>query len=403
MKILYLHQYFNTPSMAGGTRSYEMARRFVQGGHEVHMITSERTGAQKETWRETVEEGIRVHWTPVPYSNVLSYRVRMKAFSAYAYRAGRKAVEIGGDVVFATSTPLTIALPAVYAKKKLKVPMVFEVRDLWPELPIAIGALKNPFLISAARQLEKYAYKNADRIVALSPGMKEGITRTGYPENKVAVIPNSCDLDLFKVPPEEGEQLRRRYGWLGGRHLVIYLGTFGKVNGISYLARVAAKARELAPEVRFVAIGEGKEWEAVELLAMELGILNENFFLFKEIPKKETPPWFSAATITTSLFIDLPEMWSNSANKFFDSLAAGKPVAINYRGWQADIIQETGAGIVLDPGNADEASAVLIERIYDVNWLKRASSAANKLAVERFERTTLARALERVLLEACTG
>ena len=114
--------------------------------------------------------------------------------------------------------------------------MVFEVRDLWPELPIAIGALKNPFLISAARLLEKYAYKNADRIVALSPGMKEGITKTGPGEDKVAVIPNSCDRGLFRVPPEEGERLRRRYDWLVDRPLVIYLGTFGKVNGISYLA-----------------------------------------------------------------------------------------------------------------------------------------------------------------------
>lgn len=150
MKILYLHQYFTTPSMAGGTRSYEMARRLVAWGHEVHMITTDREGIfdPKQKWYETDEAGIHVHWTPIPYSNKMSYGQRIKAFFAFSWRAARKAAKIGGDVVFATSTPLTIAIPGVYASKRLKIPMVFEVRDLWPELPIAIGSSKKSFICS---------------------------------------------------------------------------------------------------------------------------------------------------------------------------------------------------------------------------------------------------------------
>lgn len=399
MKILYLHQYFNTPSMAGGTRSYEMARRFVQWGHEVHIITSERTGTQKGIWRETEEDGIHVHWTPVLYSNALSYRGRKKAFIAFAYRAGQKAVEIGGDVVFATSTPLTIALPAVYAKKKLRVPMVFEVRDLWPELPIAIGAIKNPLLIAAARQLEKYAYKNADKIVALSPGMKKGITRTGCPEEKIAVIPNSCDIDLFDVPKERGLEIRNQFEWLGDRPLVIYIGTFGKINGVGYLVRLAAEVGKHDPEVRFVAIGDGKEWHEVETLAHDLGVLNSNFFMFHQIPKKDTPSWFSAATISTSLFIDLPEMWNNSANKFFDSLAAGKPVAINYQGWQADLIRQFRNGLLLSSKNIPEAALLIKKSLTNKKEIKQMSMSSKDLASASFSRDSLATDLLQTLEE----
>ncbi len=393
MKILYLHQYFNTPEMSGSTRSFEMARRFVKWGHEVHLITSERTGAQKEPWRETVEEGIHVHWTPVPYSNVLSYKDRMKAFFAFAYRSGRKAVEIGGDVIFATSTPLTIALPAVYAKKKLKVPMVFEVRDLWPELPIAIGAIKNPIAISAARKLERYAYRHSDHIVALSPGMKEGVQSAGYPKEKIAVIPNSCDIDFFSVPEQEGQWIRSKFDWLGDRPLVSYIGTLGRINGVGYLAKLAAEMWKKDPEVRFVVIGSGYEEDAVKEEAIKLGVYEKNFFMLGRMPKKELPVWFSASTITCSLVIDLKELWNNSANKFFDSFAAGRPIAINHEGWQAELLRSSGAGVVLDPVDIETAAAMLKEKLDDETWLQESRRAARILAEEQFDREKLARKL----------
>src|SRR5690606_13633164 len=117
MKIIYLHQYFNTPRMAGSIRSYEMARRLVDRGHEVHMVTSDRGDVPRSTakWATTEEDGILVHWTHVPYSNHMSLERRLRAFLTFSMRAASKAAALGGDVVFATSTPLTIALPALYA------------------------------------------------------------------------------------------------------------------------------------------------------------------------------------------------------------------------------------------------------------------------------------------------
>ena len=207
MKIIYLHQYFNIPQMSGGTRSYEMTRRFVAAGHEVHMITSSRErNNDASKWVEEIIDGIHVHWLAVPYSNKMDFKARVSAFLKFAVASGAKAYRVGGDVIFATSSPLTIALPAVYAARRLRKPMVFEVRDLWPELPIAVGALKNLFLKKTAKWLERFAYKNADHMIALSPGMAKGVIKSGYPPDKVHIIPNSCDTDLFQVPQSEGQK-----------------------------------------------------------------------------------------------------------------------------------------------------------------------------------------------------
>lgn len=172
MKVIYLHQYFKTPDMSGGTRSYEMAKRMVKAGHEVHMVTSWTEKTNHTDWFSEEIEGIHVHWYPNQYSNSMSFKERTKVFMRFAYAATTKAASFkDANIIFATSTPLTIAIPAVSASKLLKIPMVFEVRDLWPEIPIAIGALNNPLLKFLAKRLEKLAYTNSSAVVALSPGV----------------------------------------------------------------------------------------------------------------------------------------------------------------------------------------------------------------------------------------
>ena len=399
MRIIYLHQYFNTPDNAGGTRSYEMARRLVAAGHTVNMVTSYRNKPAKKTgWFKTIEAGIHVHWIPVPYSNNMSYQERILAFFKFAILSAQKAASLPGDVVFATSTPLTIALSAVYAARRKKIPMVFEVRDLWPELPIAIKALRGAIPIAAARRLEKFAYDHAAAVVALSPGMKEGVVQQGYPANKVHIIPNSCDLELFQVPRNAGVEFRATHKWLEDRPLVVYTGAFGRINGVSYLVHLAAAVKEITPEIRFLTVGKGYEVNQVNDLAQHLGVLNNNFFMMDVVPKNEMPALLSAATIATSLFVDLPAMWANSANKFFDALAAGCPIAINYKGWQAAILNKTAAGLVLPPKDIPLAARKLVSALEDQQWLDNAGIAATKLAREKFDRNLLAKQLEDVLL-----
>jgi glycosyltransferase involved in cell wall biosynthesis len=324
----------------------------------------------------------------------------MKAFFRFALRAARRATDLRGDVVFATSSPLTIALPGIYAARRARAPFVFEVRDLWPELPIAMGALNSPISIAAAKALELFAYRNAHHVVALSPGMKEGITRRGIDPDRVSVIPNCCDLDLFDVPESAGESFRREHAWLGSRPLVVYCGTLGRINGVDYLARLAAEVGRLDPEIRFLVVGSGFEEDQVNRRAQELGVLNRNFFMQSQVPKRDVPRILSAADVATSLFIDLPAMWANSANKFFDSLAAGRPVVTNHKGWLGELVCNRGLGLVLDPTSVVASGADLVEFLHDRESIQRAREAARRTARELFDRDVLATQLESVLLSA---
>lgn len=401
MKIIYLHQYFNTPQMSGGTRSYEMARRFVAAGHEVHMITSSRErNSNTSGWLEDIIGGIHVHWLAVPYSNKMDFKARILAFLKFAVASGIKAHKVGGDVTFATSTPLTIALPAVYAARRLRKPMVFEVRDLWPELPIAVGALKNPFLKKAAKWLEKFAYKNSDHVVALSPGMAEGVIKSGYPPDKVHVIPNSCDTDLFQVSQSEGKEFLNSHLKLQDGPLVLYAGTLGLINGVGYLVDIASAMLQIDTDVRFLIVGDGKEQDQIRRKAANAGVLGKNLWMLPPVPKAEMPRLLSAATICTSFVIDLPELWNNSANKFFDALAAGRPIMINHEGWQADLIRETGAGLVVPPDNADQSARILHDFLSDPEKVTKVGQAAFQLAKIRFDRDDLAGELLDVLQKA---
>ena len=395
MRITYLHQYFNTPDMAGGTRSYEMARRMVAAGHTVNLITDGQMPSGHWT-RERID-GIDVHWLPVAYDNTMSYARRLLAFTQFARMAGPYAAAIDTDVVLATSTPLTIAIPGVKASRKQRVPMVFEVRDLWPEMPIAMGALDFPLAKPLARRLERWAYDHAARIVGLSPGMCAGVAQTGYPAGKIHCIPNSADIELFDVPESHGGVFRAQRSWLGDKPLVIYAGTFGKVNGVAYLAALAHAMAPLDPDVRFLAVGSGAEVAPVRETARSLGVLDRTFFIENAVSKAEMPALFSAATVCTSLFIPLKPMWNNSANKFFDALAAGRPVAINYGGWQAELIDETGAGLVLDPENPARAAEQLHALLQDAPRLSAARAASAALAREKFARDKLAADLIAVL------
>lgn len=387
MKVTYLHQYFNTPEMHGGTRSFEIARRMVAAGHEVHMVTSDqkRTGSPYQT----NEAGIKVIWIPIAYSNKMNVKSRIRAFVAFALASGRISAEIDSDVVFATSTPLTIAFSGIYASKRRKIPMVFEVRDLWPEMPIAMGILKDPISKFLAGRLERFAYRNSEQIIALSPGIRDGIALQGYPESKISVIPNACDLDMFDVDESMGKAFRANLHWLSDRPLVVYAGTIGKVNGVSYMVDLALQTRDLDPEIRFLVVGDGNEEPEVRAYAERLGVLNNTFFMLPSMEKARIPQVLSAADMALSMFIDIPEMQANSANKFFDALASGTPVAINYGGWQAEMIRDHEIGLILNHRDLSAAAKSLVEMLHDNSRMIRSAKAAHELASTSFNRDNL--------------
>lgn len=406
MKVLYLHQYFCTPAMPGATRSYELARRLVARGHAVTMVTSDTNPSAGlcYRWRESTEAGIRVRWFGVPYSNAMGWNRRIEAFLRFSLAACRELRRHEADVIFATSTPLTIAVPAIYGSWRTGRPMVFEVRDLWPEVPIALGELDNRLLVAGARWLERLAYRRSTRIVALSPDMQNGILRRGVDPRVVSVIPNGCD-DMFAAPQAEqaGRDFRARHSWLGDRPLVLYAGTLGKVNDVGYLVRVAAETLRLDANVRFLVIGSGRQEAEIRGLAAQLGVVDRNLYFLPRVLKQEMPAVLSACDISVSTVADVPALWANSANKIFDALAAGRPVAINHGGWLAEMIEAQKCGLVLPADDVAQAASSLVGLLSDRRAQRAACAAARRTARTLFDRDDHARRLEEVLHLAAFG
>jgi len=351
MQILYLHQFFITRAGVGGTRSYEFARRFVARGHRVRMVTA---GEGHST-----VDGIDVVGVPGAYSDYMSAtassdRDRMLAFGRFA--AAATAAALRGprpDVIYATSPPLTIAVPALAAAARWRAPLVFEVRDLWPEAPIQMGALANPRLQRQARALERQAYQRARRVIALSPGIRDGVIATGVPAGKVVLVPNASDLDLFRpAPPPE-------------RFLVSYFGTMGEANDLS----AVIEAARLLPDVPFVLMGDGKRRAELQRSAPA-----NVEFPGPAAGKEEVAALAARSSACLTFFKDVPVLATNSPNKLFDTFAAGRPAIVNMDGWMREVVEYHDAGIYVPAGDA----AGLAEKLA---WLR-----AHPEAVERMGR-----------------
>lgn len=401
MKILYLHQYFQTRDMVGvaGNRSYEFARLLVKAGHQVHVVTSFQNFNENKfrAW-ETEQDGIVVRWLGIPYSNKMPFRKRLWAFHQFALRAAREAARIPADVIYATSGPLSIAIPGMYASWRGKTPLVFEVRDLWPEGAIQLGVIRNPIFKAVARGLERAAYRSSEHIVALSPGMRDGIHQCGVPSSKITVIPNAADLDLFH-PGIDGCAVRQRLG-LNKRFSLAYFGTMGLANGIGFVLDAAAELKRRAvSDVVFVLHGDGMERAALEKRAVEDGLDNV-IFSDPQPDKRDVAELVGAVDVCLTIYKNVPVLRTCSPNKLFDAFAAGKPVLTNMPGWLGDELISGKTGVLVRPDDAfDFADKVLWMRDHPEALLEF-GSRARALAVTHFARETLAAELEKVLKDA---
>jgi glycosyltransferase involved in cell wall biosynthesis len=235
-------------------------------------------------------------------------------------------------------------------------------------------------------------------VVALAPGMQDEIIASGYPADRTSVIPNGSDIDVFAVPPAVGAELRAATPWLADRPLVIYAGTLGVVHNVDYLVALAAAVWRIDAEIRFAIIGGGKQERHVQELARESGVLDRNLFMLGMVAKNAVAAWLSASDISTALASGPEIVWRDSTNnKFFDALAASRPVASNLPGWSARIAEDAGAGITLPFDDIDSAAQMLVAALRDREWLMSAGQAAGRLAHERFDRDLLASQLGRVL------
>ena len=382
--------------MPGSTRSYEFAKALIEMGHKVEIITSYRDFRPSKKWFQTEYSGIKIHWLPLQYSNYMKYFNRIISFFLFAFKAYVKIKKIKGDIIYASSTPLSVAIPAILNSKKNKIPMIFEVRDLWPDVPIAMKILKNPIIIFFAKMLEKFSYKISSSIIALSPEMKDGIIKKKVDPKKIATIPNSSDLEKFEFNEKLAFNFRNERTWLKEKPLLLYSGAFGKVNDLSYSIRLAQELMRQNSEIRILLVGDGIDKYQLIEDAKKNNVYEKNLFFEKLSPKKDMPAYFSAATIVANFVIDIRENWANSANKFFDGLAAGKPIFLNHGGWMKDLVSKYNCGLCMYGKKINEVAKELDLAISNKAWLKSSGESSRKLAEKFFNRKTHVEQLEKV-------
>lgn len=387
MKVLYIHQYFITPNEPGGTRSYWIAKELVKRGHYVTMITS--ANKCHEPGRVDVD-GIDVVYVKNPtYNNYMSALKKVWSFVAFICNAIKAASkEKNVDIVFATSTPLTIGAVALWLKRRKKWRYVFEVRDLWPDFPIEIGAIKNGFLIWLLRKFEKSIYDKSEHVVALSPGMKEGVKKAGTPEGKVSMIPNMSKPDMF-YPHEPNMEIAKQFGIDLTKFNVIHFGSMGRANGLQYIIEAAKYLKEKGDDsVRFVFMGSGATEPVIKQLAEDYGLKNVQFLGNHKMGVVAEVVNCCDASITT--FLNLPVLKTNSPNKLFDSLSAGKPIIVNSAGWTKDMVEQERCGFYADPTKPEELAQKLKFYKEQKEELKQMGENARRLSLEVYDKDILA-------------
>lgn len=391
MKVLYFHQHFALPTQAGGTRSYELAKRLVKNGHSVCMVCGE-TGklalpeTKTKSIRRGVVDGIDIIQIALPYSNKDRIGKRALTFMKFGWKGIQVALNEEYDLLFATSTPLTAGIPGIVMKFFRKKKFVFEVRDLWPELPKALG-MKNPFLLWGMSILEWLSYHCADACIGLSPGICEGIKRRSSKNKLVEMIPNGCDLDIFEPAPREILSLE---GVKATDTVAIFTGAHGIANGLDAILNVAVELKKVERnDIILGFIGDGKIKQHLIDRASNEGLNNCRFYA--PMPKNELSKVMASADIGLMVLADIPAFYyGTSPNKFFDYISAGLPVLNNYPGWLADMIKENNLGIVVPPNDTLAFAQGLIKLADDGKLRKKMGGNSRQFAEKEFSREKLA-------------
>lgn len=387
MKILYIHQYFHTPQEPGGTRSYWISQELIRRGHKVTMITSTNRKIHDTSCEKNVD-GIQVIYVKNDYSNYMSAPRKVLSFLNFV----RLAIQVGSkqqdvDMIYATSTPLTVGYICMRLKNKKKWPYVFEVRDLWPEFPIQTGAIKNKLAIWYLRRLERQIYQRSEHVVALSPGMQEGVIAAGTPKEKTSMIPNMSKPDKF-YPHEKNIGIAKQFGVDLKKFNVIHFGSMGIANGLKYIIDAAKVLQYKGVEdVNFVFMGSGATEPKLKKMVEEQGLKNVQFL--GRYPMSTLAEVVNLCDASITSFLNLPILKTNSPNKMFDSLSAGKPIIVNSSGWTKDLVEKENCGFFVDPEKPEDLAEKLLHYKDDKDLLRTWGKNARRLSVEVFDKNLL--------------
>jgi glycosyltransferase involved in cell wall biosynthesis len=385
--IVYLHQYFQFPDEGGATRSYWFVKGLIKAGYKVLVISSIHDRCSRSPGRYEFD-GIEVEYLDIKYSNRMNKREKVNAFISFfigCMKVMRKELNI--DLVYATSTPLTVGIPALYFRIFHRTKYIFEVRDLWPDFPIAIGAIRNKIIIFFLKLLERCIYLKSEHIVALSPGMKDGVIKTGIRTEKVSVIPNMSKPDLF-YPRQKNNALFSKYQELKAPYTIVHFGTMGPANGLDYFIDAAhVMSSSQNQTIKFILIGGGSEEERLKALVETKKLKNVVFRGYMNT--FDISDYINCCDVSFVSFADLPILQTNSPNKLFDSFAAGKPVIVNSAGWTKTLVEEFNCGFYVDPKNPMDLATKIQELEHDSHLSSRMAQNSRMLAISKFNREKL--------------
>lgn len=369
-----------------------MARKLIKRGHSVTMVcgsaqggTTGLTGEFIKGQRRGMVDGIDVLELNLEYSNSDGFAKRIKSFLSFAFRSVKVALTEKYDLVFATTTPLTAGIPGILARWLRGKPFVFEVRDLWPELPKAMGVITNPVLLWAMGVLEWASYRSAHRVVGLSPGIVEGIKKRGVPAERITMIPNGCDLDIFVADVEPW----RPEGIADSDLMAIFAGTHGMANGLDAVLDTAAELKRRGrSDIKLLLIGNGKFKPALQERASREGLHNVVFH--DPVIKTRLAGLMQSTDVGMQILADVPAFYyGTSPNKFFDYIAAGLPVLNNYPGWLAGMIEKEKCGYAVPPADPSAFADALESATADRDGLKVMGANSRALAEREFDREKL--------------
>jgi glycosyltransferase involved in cell wall biosynthesis len=380
VKVLILHQHFNTPKKGGAIRSYYLAKALVEKDVQVTVLTGHNDKYKRENY-----EGIDIHYLSVPYDNRFGFGARSSSFLKYILAIIRKQkLIIDVDICYAISTPLTVGLAALWLKKTRGIKYIFEVGDLWPDAPIQLGFISNPIFKAILYKVESLIYKQSESIVALSTSIKTAVEKK-VSRKQVHLIPNMADVDFYH-PSAKNLQLEEKFQ-VKDKFVVSYIGALGFANGLDYFLDCARASQKAALPVHFILCGDGAMLENLKASARRLMLQNLTI-----APFQTRDGVHDIMNVTDASFIcykSVPVLETGSPNKYFDGMAAGKLIIVNFSGWIKDEIEKHNFGIHVDPNHPTDFVKKISPFISDSKQLAEWQVNARQHALSNYSRQIL--------------
>ncbi len=404
MRVLYLSQYFPPEVGATQTRAHEMAAGLIQAGHQVTMLTELpnhpegiiRPPYRGRLWVREPFDGIDVVRVWVKAAPVKTMRTRLAFYISYmvnATLAGLLLARGHYDVLYATSPPLFVGAAALALSLLRRIPMVFEVRDLWPESAVALGELANPRWIRWATWLEERCYHHARRIVVVTHGIRHRLIERSVPADRLVLIPNGANTDLFSAQPAEGQARRQELG-LDRHFVVIYAGILGIAQGLETVLH-AAQLLQDNPSIRFLLIGDGPCKS--ELLRIKEEWKLSNVTMLDAQPRVAIPAYLSAADIALVPLRRVDIFQGAVPSKLFDAWACACPVLLSIGGEAQQIVERAQGGVFVPPESPAELAEAIRALAADRARCRKYGLNGRRFVEQHYSRQAQARMLVELL------